>query len=81
MVLVIIRYYVALSGAARLFHSAHPVPFAGKLEPIVKEALNNSSMNYQSTKKISAILSFSSFSVAYQPLKMATHPCVAETLN
>ena len=38
-------------------------------------------MNYQSTNKISAILSCSSFSMAYQPLKMATHPCVAETLN
>jgi hypothetical protein len=48
---------------------------------IMKEALNNSSMNYQNTKKISAILSFSSFSMAYQPLNMATHPCVAETLN
>jgi hypothetical protein len=47
---------------------------------IIKEALNNSPMNYQSTKKISAILSCSSFSMAYRPLKMATHPCVAETL-
>jgi hypothetical protein len=28
-----------------------------------------------------AILSCSSFAMAYQPLKMATHPCVADTLN
>jgi hypothetical protein len=47
---------------------------------IFNEALNNSSMNYQNTNKISAILSCSSFSMAYQPLKMTTHPCVAETL-
>ena len=48
---------------------------------LFREALNNSSMNYSEHKKISAILSISSFSVADQPLKMATHPCVAETLN
>ena len=28
-----------------------------------------------------AILSCSLFSMAYQPLEMATHPCVADTLN
>jgi hypothetical protein len=48
---------------------------------LFKEALNNPRMNYQSTKKISAILSYSSFSVVDKPLKMATHSCVAETLN
>jgi hypothetical protein len=47
----------------------------------IKQALNNLSMNHQNTNKISAILSCSSFSMAYQPLKMTTHPCVAETLN
>ena len=34
------------------------------LSDLLREALNNSSMNDQSMKKISAILSFSSFSMA-----------------
>jgi hypothetical protein len=51
------------------------------LEFVSREALNNSSMNYQSTNKISAVLYYSSFSMAYRPLKMATLPCVAETLT
>jgi hypothetical protein len=34
----------------------------------IKEASNNPSMNYQSTNKISAILSCSLFSMAYRPL-------------
>jgi hypothetical protein len=49
--------------------------------PIIKEVLNNSSLNDKNTNRINAILSGSSFSKAYLPLTMATHPCVAETLN
>ena len=50
------------------------------MQGLFSEVLNNSFMNYQNTNKISAILSCSSFSMAYRPLKMAMHPCVAETL-
>ncbi len=46
----------------------------------IKEALINSSMNYQRTQKIKCDFSFASFSMAYQPLEMAAYPCAAETL-
>jgi hypothetical protein len=43
-----------------------------------KEALNNSSMNYQGKTNQQAILICFSFSTTYKLSKMATHPCAAE---
>jgi hypothetical protein len=63
------------------YYSMDPGSESNPFDSNIREALNNSSMNYQSTNRISAILSCSSFSVADKPLKMAIHPCVVETLN
>jgi hypothetical protein len=45
------------------------------------DALKYSSMNYKNRNGIKCDFILFSFSMAYQPLKMATHPLVAATLN
>jgi len=47
----------------------------------LKEALINSSMNYQSTKKIKYDFTFFFIFNGLPALNMAAHPCAAETLN
>jgi len=48
---------------------------------ISKEALNNSSVNYQSTGNIKCDFLFPFIFNRLTRLKMAAHPCPAETLN
>jgi len=43
--------------------------------------MSNSSMNYQITNRINCDFILLLFSMAYRQVEMATHPCVAETLN
>jgi len=52
--------------------------FTGALS---KEGLNNSILEFSDHENKKCHFLFSSFSMAYQPLKMAAHPCAAETLS
>jgi hypothetical protein len=47
----------------------------------IKEALINSSMNFQSTKWMKCDFTHFFIFNGLQPPKMAAHPCTAETLN
>ena len=54
---------------------------AGLRQQDIKEALNNSSLNYQSTGNIKCDFLFPSIFNRLRRSKMTAHPCAAETLN